>query len=362
LLFYFRYLNKKERMIHMINMDLINKAERNHSLNKEELISLLKDNSINEELFKAADRVRKRYMGDEVQLRGLIEFSNICKRNCLYCGLRASNTNIKRYRLMPDEIIGLASKAVGYGYKTIVMQSGEDEYYTVDILRYIISNIKKMDVAITLSIGEKTFEEYKAYKEIGADRYLIRIETTDKKLYEDMDPGMSHEERKRCLKDLKILDYEVGSGCLVGLPNQTIESLADDILFFKEIDVDMMGIGPFIPNEDTPLKDAAGGDFVLSLKVMALARILMPDINIPATTAMESLNKSGRVIALQSGANVVMPNVTEGEYRKLYALYPGKICTGDTPAHCRGCITGKITGIGRTVSKSKGFRPKVLSL
>lgn len=340
-------------------LDLIRKAEQTHILDKNEIVRLLEDNSCNEELFNAADSIRKKYVGDEVHLRGLIEFSNICKRNCLYCGLRASNSNVKRYRLTPDEIIDLAKKAVDYGYKTIVMQSGEDEYYTLDMMKYIISNIKKLDVALTLSIGEKTIEEYKEYKDAGADRYLIRIETTDKKLYEDMDPGMSHEERMRCLSDLRSLGYEVGTGCLVGLPGQTIESLANDILFFKEIESDMIGIGPFIPNEDTPLKDAKGGDFTLSLKVMAITRLLMPDINIPATTAMESLNKNGRMIALKSGANVVMPNVTEGEYRKLYALYPGKICTGDTPAHCRGCITGKIKSIGRVVSEAKGFRVKV---
>lgn len=337
---------------------LIKKAELTHVLDREEIIEILKDDSCDEELLNAADRVRKKYVGDEVHLRGLIEFSNICKRNCLYCGLRASNKNIKRYRLLPDEIIDLAKKAVGYGYKTIVMQSGEDEFYTLDKMKYIISNIKNLDVAITLSIGEKTFEEYKAYREAGADRYLIRIETTDKALYEEMDPGMSHEERKRCLTDIKELGYEVGTGCLVGLPNQTLGSLADDILFFKEIDADMIGIGPFIPNEDTPLKDEKGGELSASLKVMAITRLLMPNTNIPATTAMESLNKNGRIIALKSGANVVMPNVTEGEYRKLYALYPGKICTGDTPAHCRGCITEKIKSIGRYVSDTKGFRMK----
>lgn len=340
------------------SIELIKKAELTHILDREEIIKILEDDNCNEELFNAADRVRKKYVGDEVHLRGLIEFSNICKRNCLYCGLRASNKNVKRYRLSPDEIIDLAKKAVSYGYKTIVMQSGEDDFYTVDKMKYIISNIKELDVAITVSVGEKTFEEYKAYKEAGADRYLIRIETTDKALYEDMDPGMSHEERKRCLKDIKELGYEVGTGCLVGLPNQTLSSLADDILFFKEIGADMIGIGPFIPNEDTPLKDEKGGEFTTSLKVMAITRLLMPDVNIPATTAMESLNKNGRIIALKSGANVVMPNVTEGEYRKLYALYPGKICTGDTPAHCRGCITGKITSIDRVVSDTKGFRIK----
>ncbi len=338
------------------NLELIKKAEQGHKLTRDEIIVLLKDSNCKEELFKAADRIRQKYVGDEVHLRGLIEFSNICKRNCLYCGLRASNKNVKRYRLTPEEIIELAKKAVEYGYKTVVMQSGEDDYYTMDMMKYIINNIKKMNIAITLSIGEKTLEEYKAYREAGADRYLVRIETTDKKLYEDMDPGMSYEERKRCLEDLRNLGYEVGTGCLVGLPGQTIESLADDILFFKEIGADMIGIGPFIPNEDTPLKDAEGGDFNMSLKVMAITRLLMPDINIPATTAMETLNENGRIIALQSGANVVMPNVTEGEYRKLYALYPGKICTGDTPHHCRGCITGKIQSIGRTVSESKGFR------
>lgn len=338
--------------------ELIKKAELTHILDREEIIKILEDDNCNEELFNAADRVRKKHVGDEVHLRGLIEFSNICKRNCLYCGLRASNKNVKRYRLSPDEIIDLAKKAVSYGYKTIVMQSGEDDFYTVDKMKYIISNIKKLDVAITVSVGEKTFEEYKAYREAGADRYLIRIETTDKALYENMDPGMSHEERKRCLTDIKELGYEVGTGCLVGLPNQTLDSLAEDILFFKEIEADMIGIGPFIPNEDTPLKDEKGGGFITSLKVMAITRLLMPDVNIPATTAMESLNKNGRIIALKSGANVVMPNVTEGEYRKLYALYPGKICTGDTPAHCRGCITGKITSIGRVVSDTKGFRIK----
>lgn len=340
------------------NMEIIEKAEFTNSLSRDELIAILKDDSCKEFLYGAADRVRKKYMGDEVHLRGLMEFSNICKRNCMYCGLRRENKNVKRYRLMPEEMIELARKGVEYGYKTFVLQSGEDDFYTVDKLKYIISSIKKMDVAVTISIGEKTFEEYKAYREVGADRYLIRIETTDKNLYDAMDPQMSHENRKRCLRDLKALGYEVGSGSLVGLPNQTMESIADDILFFKKIDADMIGIGPFIPNGDTPLKNAKGGEFHLSLKVMALTRILMKDINIPATTAMETLNKNGRIIALQSGANVVMPNITEGENRKLYALYPGKICVNDTPDHCRGCITGKIMGIGRFVSKTKGYRDK----
>ncbi|MBV4414710.1 [FeFe] hydrogenase H-cluster radical SAM maturase HydE [Clostridium tyrobutyricum] len=339
-------------------LDVIKNAEELHYMEKKDMVSLFRESKYDEALFRAADRVRKKYVGDKVHLRGLIEFSNICKRNCMYCGLRHSNKSIERYRIPPDKIIELAKKAVGYGYRTVVMQSGEDDYYTVDMMKYIISNIKKMDIAITLSIGEKTFEEYEAYKEAGADRYLIRIETTDPELYENMDPGMSHENRKRCLDDLKKLGYEVGTGCLIGLPGQSLESLTDDILFFKDIDADMVGVGPFIPNADTPLKEAEGGSFKLALKVVAMTRLLMPDINIPATTAMETLNPNGRTIALNSGSNVVMPNVTEGIYRKLYALYPGKICTGDTPAHCVNCITGKIVMIGREVASDKGFRVK----
>lgn len=335
---------------------LIEKAKLTHNLDKDEILQLLQNDDINEELFKAADETRQKYLGDVVHLRGLIEFTNICKRNCMYCGLRRDNKNLERYRLTQDEIIDFAKKAVSYGYKTIVLQGGEDDYFTIERMTSIVKEIKNLGVALTLSLGEKTYDEYKAFKEAGADRYLIRIETTDKKLYEDMDPNMSFDERLNCLKNLRDLGYEVGSGILVGLPGQTLDSIAKDILFFKEINADMIGIGPFIPNEDTPLKDAEGGSLNLALKVMALTRLILPDINIPATTAMESLAPNGRIIALQSGANVVMPNVTEGEYRKLYALYPGKICTGDTPAHCRGCITGKVTGIGRKISDGYGFR------
>lgn len=339
-------------------IQLIENGEKTGKLTKEELVILLKSSDWDAELFQAADRVRQHYMGKAVHLRGLIEFSNICRQNCCYCGLRRDNTVIERYRLAPETILDFARKAKSYGYQTVVLQSGEDLYYTVDKLVSVIREIKKLDLAITLSIGEKSREEYAAYKKAGADRYLLRIETTDKELYRRLDPGMNWEQRARCLMDLKSLGYELGSGSLVGLPGQTIESLADDILFFKEIDADMIGIGPFIPNGDTPLKYEAGGTFNLSVKVMALVRLLLRNINIPATTAMETLHPQGRILALQRGANVVMPNVTEGDYRRLYALYPGKICINDTPAHCRGCITGKIVGIGRFVSTDYGFRPK----
>jgi biotin synthase len=339
---------------------IINKAEASHELTRDEIAALLKTDEHDAELFAAADRVRKEFVGDEVHLRGLIEFTNCCDQNCLYCGLRHDNAALERYRLEPDTIIEFASKAASFGYKTVVLQSGEGEFYSLEEMLHIIRSIKALDVAITLSIGEKTREEYRAYREAGADRYLLRIETTDKRLYGKMSPGMSFDNRVRCLRDLKELGYELGTGCLVGLPGQTLESLADDILFFKEIGADMIGVGPFIPNPDTPLSDAAGGTFELSVKVMAITRLLLPDINIPATTAMEALNENGRILGLQSGANVVMPNVTEGDYRRLYALYPGKICMGDTPAHCRNCVTVKIEGIGRSVSQGYGYRKKAI--
>ncbi len=344
-------------MVYSLYMEkkLLQKAERTHHLTREDIISLLKLSEPSA-LFQAADKVRREFVGDGVYLRALIEFSNYCKNNCLYCGIRAGNTHVRRYRLTPTEIIETAKKAVGYGYKTVVLQSGEDLWFDTDKLCDIIRQIKKLDVAITLSIGEKTREEYAAYRKAGADRYLLRIETTDKSLYEKLDPGMSWDNRVRCLHDLKELGYEVGSGSLVGLPGQTLESLADDLLFFQKLPVDMAGIGPFIPHPQTPLSnDKPDGHFELALKMMAVMRLLLPDINIPATTAMETLHPQGRLLALQAGANVVMPNTTDTEYRPLYALYPGKICLGDSAEKCRGCVERKINSIGRHVSSGKGF-------
>ena len=327
-------------------------------MNKQEIIDILSDESKNDWLFKEADRIRRENVGDEIHLRALIEFSNICKRQCLYCGLRSPNKEVERYRLSKEEILLSAKKAVDLGYRTIVLQSGEDDNYYSDKMCDIIRSIKELDVAVTLSMGEKIFDEYKAYREAGADRYLIRIETTDKKLYETMHPNASFENRVRCLEDLKTLGYEVGTGCLIGLPNQTIESLADDILFFKEIDADMIGIGPFIPHAETPLKNEKQGNFWLALKVMSLTRINLPTINIPATTAMETIIPNGRLIALQSGANVVMPNVSAIDCRKKYEIYPNKAGVNDDELEVRKQLEEKLATIGRTISKEKGFRKK----
>jgi len=329
-----------------------------NNLTKSEIIEILKDDLQNEQLFSEADKIRKKFVGDEVHLRGLIEFSNICKRTCKYCGLRAENKSISRYRITEDDIVFYAQKAAELGYKTIVLQSGEDEFYSRDIICNIIKKIKELNVALTLSIGERSFDDFKAFKDSGADRYLIRIETTDKELYKKMHPHMDFANRIKCLEYIKELGYEVGTGCLVGLPYQTIESLANDILFFKEINADMVGIGPFISHPDTPLNNAENGSFIQAVKVMAITRIMLPDINIPATTAMETLNPNGRIIALQSGANVVMPNVTSTEYRAKYEIYPNKICINENPVQCRNCIENKIKSIGRTIASDYGFHKK----
>ena len=329
------------------------------SLNKETIVKLLSDEENQDDLLKKADEVRRQYVGDEVHLRGLIEFSNICRNNCMYCGIRKDNHNLPRYHMTEEDIIGTARQAANIGFKTIVIQSGEDLYYDKDRMSRIIEAIKKFDVAITLSIGERTYEEYKTWRDAGADRYLMRIETTDKDLYHKLDPKMSWQHRYECLMMIKELGYELGSGIMIGLPDQSIESIANDLLFLKEIEVDMSGIGPFIPHPDTPLAKEKGGTLDLALRTMAIQRILMPDINIPATTAMECLHPEGRIMALQSGANVVMPNVTDGEYKKLYELYPGKAQLNEMHACNHSSIASKIISIGRVIGSGYGEHKKV---
>jgi len=334
--------------------NILQKAQVENTLSKEEIMELLVSDDIN--IFKTADDIRKKNKGEYIHLRALIEFTNICKQNCFYCGLRCDNKKVQRYRLEETEILNCCKKAVEAGYKTIVLQGGEDSFWNSERMCNLINKIKNYDAALTLSIGERTYEEYKAFKEAGADRYLLRIETTDRKLYKSLHPNMSFDNRVECLFNLKKLGYETGTGCLVGLPNQTVESLANDILFFKELNADMVGIGPFIPHPETPLANASKDNFDMALKVMAVTRLLLPDINIPATTAMESIRKNGRIIALQSGANVVMPNMTEVNYRKKYEIYPNKICINDSPDQGIDCIKNKISSIGRKIASTKGFR------
>ena len=323
------------------------------NLTKAEIIDLL-SNKEPHKLYLKADEVRKQNLGDEVHLRALIEFSNICRNNCMYCGLRKDNKHITRYRLTKEEIIETAKKAVDLGFKTIVLQSGEDMYFDEKVMCEIISAIKKYDVALTLSIGERTYKEYKAFKDAGADRYLMRIETTNKDLYHKLDPNMSWDNRHKCLLQIKELGYELGSGIMVGLPNQTIESIADDLLYLRDIEVDMAGIGPFIPHPQTPLSNQSGGTLDLSLRTMAVMRLLLEDINIPATTAMEVLHPNGQILALQSGANVIMPNLTSATCRRLYELYPNK----EKSVQPLEVISQKLHSINRTISKGYGSHKK----
>lgn len=335
--------------------DILAKAKETHSLDLSEIINLLNSDGV--ELYKAADEIRKEYVGDDVHLRALIEFTNICKNTCKYCGIRSANKNVNRYRLTKDEILSIAKHGVDIGFKTIVLQGGEDSYFTKDLMCEIISEIKSLgDVALTLSIGERSFEDYKAFKDAGADRYLLRIETTDENLYRNMHPGMNFENRKRCLYDLKSLGFETGTGCLIGLPNQTIESLARDILFFKELDADMIGVGPLIPHPDTPLANEEVGSFDLALKVMAITRLLLPNINIPATTAMETLRKDGRKIALECGANVFMPNITGSINAHKYEIYPNKAGINGNKNNIFSKIEKSLNSIHRTIGKDKGFK------
>lgn len=330
-----------------------NQCVHNSELSHADIVHLLTDEPASQ-LYARADEVRQAALGSDVHLRGLIEFSNICRNDCLYCGIRRGNKGVKRYRMGDDELVETARRAVEIGFKTIVLQSGEDMHFDKDRMSRIIERIKQMDVALTLSIGERDYGDYEAFRNAGADRYLLRIETTDVDLYHRLNPGMSWQRRHECLLMIKELGYEVGSGIMVGLPGQTVESIAGDLLYLKDLGVDMAGIGPFIPHPDTPLANEQGGSLEMALRTMAVMRLLLPDINIPATTAMESLHPQGRIMALKAGANVVMPNVTEGEYRRLYELYPGKICVDDTPLQCRTCIGMKIQSIGRTIGQGRG--------
>ncbi|MDI3480515.1 MAG: biotin synthase [Tepidanaerobacteraceae bacterium] len=338
------------------------KIDSEQELNHEELCSLLAMENAEqlELLYQKADKIRKKYVGDEVHLRGLIEFSNYCRNNCLYCGIRRDNKKIKRYRMQIDEILDTAILAANLGYKTVVLQSGEDMYYTTDKLVELIRFIKKnADVAITLSIGERSYEDYARFFEAGADRYLIRFETSNPELYAKLHPDSSFENRMKILNWLKQIGYQTGSGVMIGLPGQSIEDLARDILKFKELDLDMIGVGPYICHPDTPLAGNPNGTAEMTLKVIALTRIVTKNTHIPATTALATLRPAdGREKALKAGANVIMPNVSPIKYREYYELYPNKICIRETERQCNDCIKRRIYSIGRTISKGYGHSLK----
>ncbi|NLM52253.1 MAG: [FeFe] hydrogenase H-cluster radical SAM maturase HydE [Firmicutes bacterium] len=338
---------------------VIDKAVRKHELTREEIIVLLSCEFFHKNsLFVAANRVREKYLGDAVHLRGLIEFSNYCRRNCSYCGLQCANKKLKRYRMSMKEIYQAALGAYALGYRTIVLQSGEDFYYDADKIADLVRRIKKLGLAVTLSCGVRSFEEYRLWREAGADRYLLKHETADPALYQTLHPDSSFSERLEALIHLRRLGYQVGSGCIVGLPGQTLESLADDLLFLKALDVEMAGIGPFIPHPDTPLMSFPQGSAEMVLKMVAVLRLLLPLAHLPATTALATVGNDFRAQALRCGANVIMPNVTPRKYRQLYAIYPHKAGVKDTPVKSRQQIVEMITALGRKIATDQGHSPK----
>ena len=326
--------------------------------NDDELKQLIEyDESINQDLIKAADAVRREYYGDKVYLRGLIEFTNYCKNDCYYCGIRCGNRKANRYRLSKEEILMACKEGYELGYRTFVLQGGEDGYYTDEIICDIVSSIRNQyeDCAITLSIGERTKDSYKAYFDAGANRYLLRHETADKAHYEKLHPDvMSLDNRKRCLFDLKEIGYQVGSGFMVGSPYQTTECLVEDIRFLQDLEPDMIGIGPFISHKDTPFKDCENGSARLTLRMISILRLLFPYVLLPSTTALGTISPTGRELGLQAGANVVMPNLTPVRYRQQYELYDNKICTGEEAAECRGCLEKRIEAAGYRAVTDRG--------
>lgn len=325
----------------------------------EELTEILEQYSETQDaaLFERADAARRAYYGDHVYIRGLIEFTNYCKNNCYYCGIRNGNRQAVRYRLDRDEILACCHEGYELGFRTFVLQGGEDPFFTDDIICDIVSKIREdhPDCAITLSIGEKPRESYLAYFRAGADRYLLRHETASGEHYRKLHPdSMSLENRKRCLYDLKEIGYQVGSGFMVGSPFQTTECLIQDLRFLQELMPDMIGIGPYISHAETPFREHKNGTLSQTLRLIAILRLMFPYALIPATTALGTIDPMGRELGLKAGANVVMPNLSPVGVRKLYDLYENKICTGEEAAQCRGCLEKRVESAGYQIVTDRG--------
>lgn len=319
------------------------------NVSSSDIKEILQNDEISEELSLAADSVRKSVYGNKVYIRGLIEFTNFCKNDCYYCGIRCSNKNAVRYRLGEEEILSCCDEGYKLGFRTFVLQGGEDLQYKDSDICGMVFKIKERypDCAVTLSIGERSFESYKAFFNAGADRYLLRHETADENHYAKLHPkNMSLENRKKCLFDLKEIGYQVGSGFMVGSPFQTIDNIVSDLLFLRELSPDMIGIGPYITHGETPFKNFKSGPLSLALKLISLLRLMFPHALIPATTALGTIHPNGRELGLKAGANVVMPNLSPVRVRALYDLYENKICTGEEAAQCRSCLERRVADAG----------------
>ena len=343
--------------------ELFNKLYQDTQLTEteyKELLELHTDKEIAEYGFELARKRQKETFGNEVYTRGLIEISNYCKNDCIYCGIRRSNQNAERYRLSEEEILSCCKSGYALGFRTFVLQGGEDGYYTDDLLEDLLHKIKAAypDCAITLSLGERSRESYERLYTAGADRYLLRHETANEAHYGKLHPAeMSLKNRKQCLYTLKEIGYQVGCGIMVGSPYQTIDNLVEDLAFMKTFNPHMVGIGPFIPQKDTPFGEMEPGSLEMTLFLLAIIRLMLPKVLLPATTALGTIHSRGRELGILAGGNVVMPNLSPVKVRKKYALYDNKICTGEEAAECRGCLGNRMESIGYKLVVSRGDSP-----
>ncbi len=338
---------------------LIGQLEENHDLPDEDLKLLLtvEDPAVSDFLAERARAVRERVYGKDVYLRGLIEFTSCCRNDCYYCGLRRSNKKAQRYRLSAEDILSCCERGYALGFRTFVLQGGEDPYWTDQKMVPLVAAIRERypDCAITLSLGEREEESYARLFEAGADRYLLRHETADRAHYEKLHPSdMSFEHRMNCLKALKRIGYQVGCGMMVGSPYQTVGSLISDLRFMQAFRPEMVGMGPFIPQSDTPFGDCAAGTAQDTLRLLSIVRLMLPDVLLPATTALGTIDPLGREKGLLAGANVVMPNLSPASVRDKYLLYDNKICTGEEAAECVNCLAVRVESAGYRLSMSRG--------
>ncbi len=338
---------------------LIDRLASVHDADDRELASLLicEDPDIQHYLAVRADEIRRQVYGTDVYLRGLIEFSSYCKNDCYYCGIRKSNRRAIRYRLTKEQILSCCETGYDLGYRTFVLQSGEDPWYTDDRICSIVASIRERypDCAITLSLGEKTRDSYQRYYDAGANRYLLRHETANDTHYSRLHPSsMRLAARKQCLFDLKEIGYQVGAGFMIGSPYQTTDLIVEDFRFLQQLRPDMIGCGPFIPHEDTAFRDEPQGALSLCLRILSILRLLFPYVLLPATTALGSIHPAGRELGLKAGANVVMPNLSPVDVRAYYRLYDHKICTGEEAAECRACLARRVESAGYQLVTARG--------
>lgn len=337
----------------------VDKLLSTHNLSDTELkeILLCDDKEFNEYLFEKARAVREEHYGKSVYLRGLIEFTNHCKNNCYYCGIRCANRNAQRYRLSKNQILECCKEGYALGFRTFVLQGGEDPYYSDEYLVELISEIKNQhpDCAVTLSIGERDKSSYLRLYSAGADRYLLRHETADKEHYRKLHPkNMSFENRMKCLENLREIGYQVGCGMMVGSPFQTVDMLIEDLRFLQSFKPEMVGIGPFIPHHDTRFANEKSGSVELTLRLLSVIRLILPEVLLPSTTALGTLDAFGREKGLLAGANVVMPNLSPSNVRKKYLLYDNKICTGEESAACISCMQRRVNSVGYKIVTARG--------